>query len=64
MIQSDRTWTITGTTADGIVTATVTASFDTAGDVGGTYTIHARVDQDGTHYECHTGTVQWAGLLQ
>ena len=64
VVQSDRTWTITGTTADGVVTATVTASFDTAGDVGGTYTIHARVDQDGTHYECDTGTVQWAGLLQ
>jgi hypothetical protein len=64
VIQPDRTWTITGTTADGVVTGTITASFDTAGDVGGTYTIHAKVDQDGTHYECDTGTVQWAGLLQ
>ena len=64
LVQPDRTWTITGTTADGVVTATVTASFDSAGDVAGSYSIHARVDQDGTHYECDTGTVQWAGLLQ
>ncbi len=47
-----------------VVTGTITASSDSVGDVGGTYTIHAKVDQDGTPYECDTGTAQWAGLLQ
>jgi hypothetical protein len=63
-INDDRTFAVNASTADGLTKLVLAARFDGAGHVSGTFQVHTSRDQNGTHYECDTGTVEFSGGLQ
>jgi hypothetical protein len=63
-INDDRTLAVNASTADGVTKLVLAAKFDGAGHFSGTFQVHTSRDQNGTHYECDSGIVEFSGGVQ
>jgi Ca2+-binding RTX toxin-like protein len=63
-IADDRSLTVDAATADGLTKLALKATFDGAGHVSGTFQVHASRDQNGKHFECDSGIVEFSGGIQ
>jgi hypothetical protein len=63
-IAGDRTFTSNTRTSSGNAAMNIRGTFDTAGNVSGTFQGHVSLDSQGTHYECDSGTVSYSGRRQ
>jgi RTX calcium-binding nonapeptide repeat (4 copies) len=63
-IDDDRTFAVDVSTADGLTHLVLNAKLDGVGHVSGRFQVHTKRDQNGTHFECDSGIVEFSGGLQ